>query len=109
MIESGLAPSSRNGEVHARIVEHPLRVIGLHNSWLSSEQSGVEAYRLREVADGDMHVQALHGGILSGWHLGVLARGFAFGGRCAGRTTAAIIGEEAEQCVHLPELGRVDH
>src|SRR5215469_6488376 len=56
MVEAGFAPSGRNGEVHARIVKHPLRVICLQNSRLGSEQGRVEAYGLREVADGDMHV-----------------------------------------------------
>jgi hypothetical protein len=54
-------------------------------------------------------MQPLHDGILSGWNLGALARGFAFDRRRTGCTAAAIFSEKAEQRVHLLEPCRVDH
>src|SRR6516164_2708087 len=42
MVETGFAPSGRNGEVHARIVKHPLRVIWFQNSRLGGEQGRIE-------------------------------------------------------------------
>jgi hypothetical protein len=56
-----------------------------------------------------MNVQALHDGILSGWNLGALARGFAFHDRRAWSAAAAILSQEAEQRIHRLELGGVDH
>src|SRR5262249_1144812 len=61
MIEPRLAPAGRDGEIHARIVEHPLGVVALDHGRRAGEQRRIEADRPMQVLDGDVHVHALHG------------------------------------------------
>jgi len=54
-------------------------------------------------------MQAFHGLILSGRDFGALSRRLAFRRGCALSAAAAILSEEAEEGIHLVELGGVDH
>src|SRR5665213_3023958 len=60
VIETRLATTCRDCEVHARIVEHPLRVIAFHNRWFRGEQGGIEPDGLCQIAHGDVQVQPFH-------------------------------------------------
>ena len=64
MIETRLAAARRDREIHARIVQHPLRVVGLSYRRLRREQRRIEADGLVEIIDGDVNMQAFHGGRL---------------------------------------------
>src|SRR4029453_4723591 len=59
-----------NGEVDARIVEHPLGIIGLGHRRLGAEQGRIESDRLIEVLNPDMDVHALHTDFLFIWWMG---------------------------------------
>src|SRR5262249_41636006 len=53
-----------NGEVDARIVEHPLRVVVFLYRRRRAEEGGVEADALLEVMHCDVHVKPFHCGLL---------------------------------------------
>jgi len=55
----GTAPR-RNREIHARIVQHPFRVIRLRHRGLRGKQRRVEADRMIEIIDRDMDMKPLH-------------------------------------------------
>src|SRR5690606_36351671 len=102
MVQADTAATRRDREVHAGVVEHPLRIVVLLYRRLRAEQGRVEADRVGEVADGNMYVQALHG---------CSSSRFGCQRRAARRAetilfaTAAILGEIADQCVHRFEVG----
>ena len=50
----------RNGEIDARIVEHPLGVIGFGHARARAEQGRIELDRLVEISHPDMDVEAFH-------------------------------------------------
>src|SRR3546814_10256036 len=50
----------RNGEIHARIVEHPLGIVVLSYGGLDIEQGGIEGDGAVDVFDANVHVQTLH-------------------------------------------------
>src|SRR6202035_1418588 len=60
VIEASRATPRRDREVDARVIEHPLRIVGLEHGRLDREQGRVEADRLLEVIHGDVHVKPLH-------------------------------------------------
>src|SRR5260221_2115852 len=61
VIDAGGATAGGDRQVHARIVEHPLGVVALHDARRRAEQGFVEAYRPVEIVDADMQMQAFHG------------------------------------------------
>src|SRR5215469_4960071 len=61
MIEARLFAARRNREIHARVVQHPFRIVGLDHAGLRGEERRIEADRLLEVGDADMNMHALHG------------------------------------------------
>jgi hypothetical protein len=61
MIEPRPFAARRDREIHARVIQHPFRIIGLDHAGLRGEQRRIEADRLFEVFDADMNVYALHG------------------------------------------------
>ena len=60
MVHARSTAALRDREVHARIVEHPFRVVGLHDARLRAEHHGIEPDALLELGNGDVHVEALH-------------------------------------------------
>src|SRR5262245_11777051 len=61
MIEPRLLAPRRDREIHARIVQHPFRIISLDHDRLHREQRRIKSDRIREVFDADMNMYALHG------------------------------------------------
>jgi len=59
MVEAGFAPSKWRSSREDRRASISRNLSSAQ--WLGSEQGRIDAYGLREVADGDMHVKALHG------------------------------------------------
>ena len=57
MIETGLPPARRDGEIHARIVEHPFGIVRLDHGRLGREQRRIEADRALQIIDGDVDMQ----------------------------------------------------
>src|SRR3546814_11521838 len=57
----------RNGEIHARIVEHPLGIVVLSYGGLDIEQGGIEGDGAVDVFDDNVPVQTLHADFLSAW------------------------------------------
>lgn len=53
-----------HGEIDARVIEHPFRIVRLANRGLSTEQRRVKADALIEIGDGNVNVEAFHAGIL---------------------------------------------
>ena len=70
MVDTRLGAAIGNGEVDARILEHPLRVVGLLHRRLGAEQRRIETDALLEVMHADVDVEALHGPFLSVWSWG---------------------------------------
>ncbi|MCY1560977.1 hypothetical protein D9M68_981790 [compost metagenome] len=60
MVQAGLAAALRDGEIDARIVEHPFRVVGFGDRGFGGEHAGVKADAVGQVVDRDMDVQAFH-------------------------------------------------
>src|ERR1051326_1898464 len=60
VIEARLFAARRDGEVDARIVEHPFGVVRLHDRGLGREQGRIEADRLRQILDADVDVKTFH-------------------------------------------------
>ncbi len=60
MVDAAGGDPRGNGEVHPRVLEHPLRVIGFDLDGLRAEQRAVEAYRLGDAVDADMYMHAFH-------------------------------------------------
>src|SRR5665213_592232 len=71
MIEAGFATAGRDRKIHARIVKHPFGVVRFDHGGLGREQRRVESDGSRNVADGDVNMQALHG---VSFQAGILAR-----------------------------------
>ena len=109
MIEPGFAPARRDREIHARIFQHPLGVIGFHDHRLRGKQRRVEADGMADILDGNVDMEALHGVSLSSRYFAALARGFAFGRGRAGNAAAAVISEKAEKIVHRLISRGIDH
>ena len=60
-----MATAGRYREIHARIVEHPLRVVGFQHGRLGREEGSVESHARVEIRDGEVDMESLHGnGIL---------------------------------------------
>ncbi len=70
MIDAGLESALRDGEVDARIVQHPFGVVGLLDRGRNAEHRRVEADVGGEIIDGDMYVKAFHGLLLADLRLG---------------------------------------
>ena len=60
MIEARLFAAGRNREIHARVVQHPFRIVSLDNGGLRGEERRIKADRLLEVSDDDVHMHAFH-------------------------------------------------
>ena len=60
MIKARFAAARRDGEIHARVVKHPLGVIRFGDRGLRREQRRVEANGPLQIVDGDMDMEALH-------------------------------------------------
>src|SRR2546423_5962943 len=54
----------RDGEVDARILDHPLRIVGLAYRRLCTEQPRIEADARIEIGNADVHMEALHATLL---------------------------------------------
>ena len=54
-------PGQVGVEVDAGIFQHPLRIVGFDHRRLRREQRRVEADRMRDIVDGDVDMEALHG------------------------------------------------
>src|SRR3546814_18778288 len=68
MIDAGLAVALRDREVHARIIEHPFRIVGLDDGRLGAEQLRIEAQAGVEVLYGNVDVETFHSILLAvGW------------------------------------------
>ena len=61
MIEPRPFATCRDRKIHARVVQHPFRIVGLDHAGLGGEKRRIEADRLFEVFDADMNMYALHG------------------------------------------------
>jgi len=66
VIDAGGLTVCGNGKIYARILEHPLGVVGLHPRRLSPKQRRIEPDALREVMDGNMNVESFHADFLLG-------------------------------------------
>src|SRR3546814_3164508 len=99
MIDAGLAVALRDREVHARIIEHPFRIVGLDDGRLGAEQLRIEAQAGVEVLYGNVDVETFHSILLAvGWR----RRTRRSGGRAAG---AAVFGEVVDRSeAHTSEL-----
>ena len=60
MVDAGAGAAAADREIHARIVQHPLGVVGLADAGHAAEQRAVEGKGLVEIIDADMDVQAFH-------------------------------------------------
>ena len=60
MIEPDRGRARRDREVHARIVKHPLGVVGLDNTRFDTEQLRVEGDVLADVLDIEVDMKAFH-------------------------------------------------
>src|SRR6516165_2438485 len=60
VIETGSATARRNGEIHARIVEHPFGVVPLDDGRFGREQRGIEVDRSGQIIDRDVDMHAFH-------------------------------------------------
>src|SRR5262249_790523 len=67
MVEAGLLAARGDGEIDARIIEHPFGVIRFHHGWLRCEQRGIEADGSLKIFNTHMDMYSFHGG-------GVLSR-----------------------------------
>jgi hypothetical protein len=65
VVDAGTLAAGRDGEVHRRVVEHPLGVVGLGARRGGVEQAVVEGDAAVEVIDMQVNVEALHGGFSS--------------------------------------------
>jgi hypothetical protein len=57
---ANIAASLADGEVDARILEHPLRIVALEYAGLEGKERAVEADRSSDVLDADMHMESFH-------------------------------------------------
>lgn len=76
VIHARFAAAGGDGEIDARVVEHPLGVVALQAARLRGKQLRVEGDALGKIVDMDMDVEAFHGDSL-GQHL----QGVATSGR----------------------------
>ena len=60
VIEARFAPARRNGEIHARIVEHPFGVVVFDDRGLGREQRRVETDGGFDAGDGNVNVHPFH-------------------------------------------------
>ena len=60
MIDTGSLPSIGNREVDARVLQHPLSVILLHDAGLFAEHRRIECNALAQIVYCDMYVKAFH-------------------------------------------------
>src|SRR5713226_9745826 len=60
MVDADGVAALRNREVDARVIEHPLGVVGLPDRRLRGEQCGVEADTFGNISYGHIHVKSLH-------------------------------------------------
>jgi len=60
MIHTGGAAALRDGEVHPRVVEHPFRIIRLHDGRGGTKESGVEPNAGFQSFDVDVDMEAFH-------------------------------------------------
>src|ERR1700759_2737228 len=61
VIEARLPSSRRDREIDARVLQHPLRIVGFHHGRLRCKERRVEADRMGDILDGDVNMEALHG------------------------------------------------
>src|SRR5215472_15113526 len=61
MIQARVFTPSRNGEVNARIIEHPFGIVRLQHRGLHSKERGIEPDSSVEVIDTDVNMHAFHG------------------------------------------------
>src|SRR5262249_27391121 len=61
MVEPRPFAARRDREIHARVIQHPFRIVSLHHGRLRREQRRIKLDRIREVFDADMNMYALHG------------------------------------------------
>ena len=60
VIDAGCIGGRGNGEVDARIIEHPFGVIAFLHARRHAEHGGIKACALFKVADGDVDMKAFH-------------------------------------------------
>jgi hypothetical protein len=106
VVDAGLAAAGGDGEVHRRVLQHPLGVVGFHAGGFGGEQLGIEADALAQVIDMQVDVKALHGRSFSS------RRRSRTGARpwrdIARLPLAAMRGEVGQQIVHLRQVGLVE-
>ena len=51
VVEARLSAAGRDGEIDARIIEHPFGVVRLHHGGRRGEQRRIESDRIRDVFD----------------------------------------------------------
>src|SRR5689334_23464692 len=66
VVDAGRAAARGDGEVHPRVIQHPLGVVRLHHAGRRAEQGLVELDRLGEVGHADVQMHAVHGVQASG-------------------------------------------
>ena len=108
MVEARPCAAHGDGEVDARVIQHPFGVVGFHYARPRREQGRVETDGLVQTVHGDVDVHALHRTVsfvrLRAGFCGSTGRGRAQLGLAA----AAVFGEVAEQVVHGLVARRVD-
>jgi hypothetical protein len=60
MIDPGTVTARRDREIDARVVQHPLGVIGLHHRRFGCEKRRIKSDRSLKIIDSDMDMEALH-------------------------------------------------
>lgn len=100
MVHALLLGAIGDREVHAWIVQRPLRIVVPDDGRFSGKERRVLADAGRQVGHADMDVEALHGSGLSGDGTG--------GHRRTRIATTAVLREIAEQGIHGLESSHVD-
>ncbi len=60
MVQAALLATLRDGEIDARIVQHPFRIVRLADSRFGAEHRRLKADTLVKLVDGNMNVHAFH-------------------------------------------------
>ena len=68
MVDAARPAARRDREIHARIVEHPLGVVGMADRRIGAEQGGGvnRSERTVQIVSGGVNVQALPWGLFGG-------------------------------------------
>jgi hypothetical protein len=60
MIQPRFAATLTDGEIDARVIQHPFRIIRLHHRRSRTEKMIVESDALVQIIDGNMDMHAFH-------------------------------------------------